>query len=319
MARLLARVAPWLPSVRSHAAQLDATGAEAAGTAGIAGKGAGVVDGFLTLDKEHNEALGRLVDQDPTSNVFIASHLEASRGLSPSYAGGEVIGIFRDGELVSACWAGVNLVPIGVSPEDGAALGTYFGTSGRKFSSIFGPADAVLAIWSTLRLHSPEPFDVRPQQPLLAITGSPKVDPAPGLRFTREDELDVIVPACAAMFEEEVGYSPFTGGGEHYRRRVASLVRRQASLADFDDDGQVIFKAELGTVSSTTVQIQGVWMNPAYRGQGLSARYLAAVVIAAQQRAPVVSLYVNSFNTRALSAYRTVGFEEVGTFATVLL
>ncbi|WP_051427626.1 DUF4081 domain-containing GNAT family N-acetyltransferase [Arthrobacter sp. H20] len=276
-------------------------------------------DGFVTLDKEHNEALARLVERDPTANVFITSHLEASRGLSPSYEGGEVIGIFAGGELVSACWAGVNLVPIGVSAADGAALGTHLGQSGRKFSSIFGPAEAVLAIWSTLQQFSPEPFDVRPTQPLLAITGHPLVEPAAGLRFTREDELDVIVPACAAMFEEEVGYSPFVGGGEHYRRRVASLVRRQASLADFDDDGQVIFKAELGTVSRTTVQIQGVWMNPAYRGQGLSASYLAAVVLAAQRRAPVVSLYVNSFNTRALAAYNTVGFREVGTFATVLL
>lgn len=312
MARLLARVAPWLPSVRSHAGQLETSGRTET-------PDAVVPDGFVTLDKEHNAALGRLVDRDPTANVFIASHLEASRGLSPSYAGGEVIGVFRDGDLVAACWAGVNLVPIGVSEADGAALGTHLGKSGRKFSSIFGPAEAVLAIWSTLREYSPEPFDVRPSQPLLAITGAPKVEPASGLRFTRDDELDVIVPACAAMFEEEVGYSPFTGGGEHYRRRVASLVRRQASLADFDDDGQVIFKAELGTVSSTTVQIQGVWMNPAYRGQGLSASYLAAVVLAAQQRAPVVSLYVNSFNTRALAAYQTVGFREVGTFATVLL
>ncbi|MHA7294679.1 GNAT family N-acetyltransferase [Arthrobacter sp. HLT1-21] len=312
MARLLARVAPWLPSVRSPTEQYDTTGP--VGPANPAPS-----DGFATLGKEHNEALGRLVERDPTANVFIASHLEASRGLSPSYAGGEVIGIFRDGELVSACWAGVNLVPIAVSAADGAALGTYLGQSTRKFSSIFGPSEAVLAIWSTLQEYSPEPFDVRPAQPLLAITGQPKVEPAAGLRFTREDELDVIVPACAAMFEEEVGYSPFTGGGEYYRRRVASLVRRQASLADFDDDGQVIFKAELGTVSSTTVQIQGVWMNPAYRGQGLSAGYLAAVVLAAQQRAPVVSLYVNSFNTRALAAYRTVGFSEVGTFATVLL
>ena len=32
-----------------------------------------------------------------------------------------------------------------------------------------------------------------------------------------------------------------------------------------------------------------------------------------------VSLYVNSFNTAAVRTYRTVGFEQVGTFATVLL
>ena len=33
----------------------------------------------------------------------------------------------------------------------------------------------------------------------------------------------------------------------------------------------------------------------------------------------MVSLYVNDYNVRALATYRRVGFERVGTFATVLL
>jgi predicted GNAT family acetyltransferase len=34
--------------------------------------------------------------------------------------------------------------------------------------------------------------------------------------------------------------------------------------------------------------------------------------------APVVSLYANHYNERALAAYRAVGFRQVGTYATVL-
>ena len=46
---------------------------------------------------------------------------------------------------------------------------------------------------------------------------------------------------------------------------------------------------------------------------------MAAVVqIARGEVAPLVSLYVNSYNTRALAAYRAVGFRQVGTYATVL-
>jgi predicted GNAT family acetyltransferase len=46
---------------------------------------------------------------------------------------------------------------------------------------------------------------------------------------------------------------------------------------------------------------------------------MAAVVSEARSRiAPVVSLYVNSFNTAARKSYRAVGFLEQGTFATVL-
>ena len=46
---------------------------------------------------------------------------------------------------------------------------------------------------------------------------------------------------------------------------------------------------------------------------------MAAVVVATRRDvAPVVSLYVNAFNAPALATYRRVGFEQVGTFTTVL-
>jgi len=71
-------------------------------------------------------------------------------------------------------------------------------------------------------------------------------------------------------------------------------------------------------VTRDVTQVQGVWMNPGYRGLGLSAGYMAAVVLLAQKMAPVTSLYVNDYNSRARAAYERVGFRQVGTFATVL-
>jgi predicted GNAT family acetyltransferase len=59
-------------------------------------------------------------------------------------------------------------------------------------------------------------------------------------------------------------------------------------------------------------------MNPLYRGRGLSAGYMAAVVEQARKVAPITSLYVNGFNLRARATYERVGFQQVGTFATVL-
>ena len=46
---------------------------------------------------------------------------------------------------------------------------------------------------------------------------------------------------------------------------------------------------------------------------------MATVVDYARRRfAPTVSLYVNGYNVPARRAYERVGFERVGTFATVL-
>ncbi len=299
MARLLARVAPWLPLARP---QPDPKGPWS----------------FRVLGEGDTRDLWAIVNADPVANVFVASHLESLGSAAPSFAGGEIIGMFRHNELRAACWAGVNLVPVGVTDETGAIFGDHLGRSGRTFSSIFGLSDGVMDLWSTLEDYSGEPFDVRPDQPLMAIGSDPVIAPAADLRFTRPDELDRLLPACAAMFEEEVGYSPFVGGSEHYRRRVASLIGRKRSLAAFTDDGSVIFKAELGTVSSQAVQVQGVWMDPDHRGGGRSAAYMAAVVVAARSLAPTVSLYVNSYNARAIASYTRVGFEQVDTFATIL-
>ncbi|MFC6257705.1 GNAT family N-acetyltransferase, partial [Kocuria oceani] len=46
---------------------------------------------------------------------------------------------------------------------------------------------------------------------------------------------------------------------------------------------------------------------------------MAAAVRLARRTTPVISLYVNDYNTRALATYERVGFRRVGTFATVLL
>src|SRR5205814_989732 len=94
------------------------------------------------------------------------------------------------------------------------------------------------------------------------------------------------------------------------------------SFVRIDDEpagASVTFKAELGSVTPGAVQVQGVWVRPERRGKGLAAPGMAAVAAIVQAEiAPVVSLYVNDFNERAIRAYRTVGFREVGTYATVL-
>jgi predicted GNAT family acetyltransferase len=81
----------------------------------------------------------------------------------------------------------------------------------------------------------------------------------------------------------------------------------------------VIFKAEVGAVTPQACQIQGVWVRPEYRGQGLAAPGMAAVALdAARSFAPLVTLYVNEFNQPARAAYRRAGFTEVGRFMSVL-
>jgi hypothetical protein len=132
-------------------------------------------------------------------------------------------------------------------------------------------------------------------------------------------EIETLLPASIAMFTEEVGVSPIgRDGGALYRARVRDVIAAGRSFARIEN-GRVIFKAELGAVSRQACQVQGVWVDPEFRGNGLGTAGMAAVVQAAlRDIAPVVSLYVNDFNDAARVAYRRVGFTEVGTFMSVM-
>ena len=274
------------------------------------------------LDDRDRDAVLELCAHDPVANVFVSSRVLAV-GADPSRLGGRLWGYHEGGRLVSACWAGANVVPVQVVPAAVGPLAERLAATGRRCSSIVGSADAVNPLWERLAPRWGAARDVRPDQPLLAIDADPLIAPDPGVRPATRADLDLLVPASVAMFTEEVGYSPVAGdGGLAYRRRVEETVDAGRYFASFEQvagEREVVFKAELGAVSPGVVQVQGVWVHPDHRGRGLSAPGVAAVVAAVRARGMgTTSLYVNGFNGRAIKAYREVGFEQVGTFATVL-
>lgn len=250
--------------------------------------------------------------------MFVASRL-AAVGLDWRRLGAEVWGYHTDdNRLVSLCYAGANLMPVEATPAAAKQFAERARRGGRHCSSIVGPTEPVEAMWQVLMLPWGPARDVR-RQPLMSTSVPPAVDPEPGVRRVRIDELETLLPASIAMFTEEVGVSPVgNDGGALYRARVAELVSEGRAFA-LIEDGRVLFKAEVGSATNQACQIQGVWVDPALRGQGLGSRGTAAVVAFAQADiAPVVSLYVNDFNIPARRAYERVGFETVGSFTSVL-
>ncbi|MDI3388342.1 GNAT family N-acetyltransferase [Streptomyces sp. B-S-A8] len=273
------------------------------------------------LDPADLDAALAVLGREPVNNAFVTSRVHVT-GLDPWRLGGEMWGWYADGRLRSLCYAGANLVPICAGPEAVRAFAERARRSGRRCSSIVGPAEPTARLWRLLEPHWGPPREIRRHQPLMVTDRLPAdITPDPYVRRIRKDEMDVIMPACVAMFTEEVGVSPLAGdGGLLYQARVAELVGSGRSFARLDPaTGQVIFKAEIGAATPEACQIQGVWVAPEHRGQGRSVTGMAAVVrYALADVAPVVSLYVNDFNTPARASYRRVGFTEVGTFMSVL-
>jgi uncharacterized protein len=280
-------------------------------------------EGRILDDAEVDAALS-VCARVPVDSVLAASRIEvaARSGLSP--AGGQLWGYERGGDLVAVCWAGANIVPV-VPDGDPRALDAFAQIAraqGRRSSSIVGQADAVLGLWERLAGTWSQPREIRASQPSLVIDHDPLVRVDQLVRRSVPDEYGIVLPACVAMFSEEVGYSPASGPNGPYEVRVRGLIAEGRSFVRMShgpSGPQVAFKAELGAVAGGVAQVQGVWVEPGLRGRGLSEIGMAAVVqLTRHDVAPTVSLYVNDYNARALAAYRRVGFRQVGTFATVL-
>ncbi|QGQ19659.1 GNAT family N-acetyltransferase [Cellulomonas sp. JZ18] len=268
---------------------------------------------------------------DPVGSVLAASRLEQAAATGLRRAGGELWGYAEDDGLRGICWVGANLVPVLVPHDDAGAARALDAFAelgrlrGRRCSSIVGPADAVLGLWSRLRGSWPVEREVRASQPSMVIDHEPAVAPDPAVRRSVPEEYDAVLPACVRMFTEEVGYSPASGPGGPYEQRVRLLIEQGRSFVRVEAGGgrwrrpRVVFKAEVPAVAGGVAQVQGVWVDPERRGERLSERGMAAVVQTARaELAPTVSLYVNGYNTRAVRAYRAVGFRQVGEYATVL-
>ncbi|WP_307665791.1 GNAT family N-acetyltransferase [Streptomyces sp. V1I1] len=260
-----------------------------------------------------------ILESEPVANAFVTSRVQVA-GLDPWRLGGEMWGWYADGRLRSLCYSGANLVPICATPEAVRAFADRARRTGRRCSSIVGPVESTTQLWRLLEPGWGPARDVRSHQPLMVTEQLPDtIEPDPCVRRIHKEEMEVIMPACVAMFTEEVGISPMAGdGGLLYQARVAELIGAGRSFARIDD-GQVVFKAEIGAATTQACQIQGVWVAPEFRGRGLSETGMAAVLrYALEDVAPVASLYVNDYNTAARAAYRRVGFREVGAFMSVL-
>jgi uncharacterized protein len=270
------------------------------------------------LGESERATVERILDQDPYAGAQIAERV-AAHGLNWWRADGRIYGYGNGRRIESLCWSGAHLVPVCATPAAVSAFADLLGPEPRICSSIIGRADAVLDLWDRLGGHWGRARDVRPDQPLLVADTDPPIASDPGVRLVQADEVDQLFPAAVAMYTEEVGVSPLLDdSGRGYRRRIAELVRAKRAYARFAGD-RVIFKAELAIVTRRTAQVQGVWVDPEYRGRGLAAAAMAAVTRDALRRvAPTVSLYVNDYNTPARRVYARCGFVQAGTFATVL-
>jgi uncharacterized protein len=263
------------------------------------------------------------LDRNPVRDVFIASRIVHDGALT-SIGPSPLWGAFDDSQtLRGMLHVGPNLVP---AVDDAAACEALAAAAGGLYLTrmVVGERAMVELLWSKIGSSYPAPREVRHRQFVYALDPGRLVHDArgrePGVaRLAERADEDPVLHLSAAMYTEEMGENPMARDPDGYRRRVRMLTARGWTYV-YEVGGRLQFKMDVGCASDRTAQIQGVYVPPELRGRGVGTTAMAACCALALDRHPNLSLYVNDFNTPAVTLYERIGFRrEPYDFQTIML
>jgi hypothetical protein len=258
----------------------------------------------VRLNEPKREEILQFCEEDPIERVFLEDM--ARRNL------GRFVAIGSGGELTAICHVGVNAVPSGVG------CGAFAREVARALPRmLIGEENAVSELWSEACSRLPRPRENRPGQPVFAIT-EPPADGRTGLRPAASEDLELLLPACAAAHEQEIGVDPMRRDPEGFRWRTRTQIEERRSWL-WVEDGVILFKAEASAWTPSAVQLQQVWVDPEARRQGYAARGLRDLCRLLLEDTPSVCLFVRAENVAAIRLYETVGMQHVLDYRSVLL
>lgn len=240
---------------------------------------------------------------EPVERVFLED--VARRGL------GRFVATAQAERIEALCHVGANLVPSG----PGVARLAKAAARGSP-RMLVGEESAVTELWESLRRRLPAPIDDRPGQPVFVLDEVPPVA-GTGLRAATLDDLDLLVPACAAAYYEEVGVDAFGRDPDLFRWRTRSQVELGRSWV-WVEDGRIRFKAEASAWTPSAVQLQQVWVDPTLRGQGFAKRALADLCVLLLERTPTVCLFARPENVAALALYDSIGMRRTISYRSLI-
>jgi predicted GNAT family acetyltransferase len=275
------------------------------------------VEGRWSIKTISNEDVGTALSflrRDPLINVYLISRILEERFASST----QTVEVRHNRDIVLVASLATNIVLAGDAelPDDVtetaiAIMAERILTRMLPVRAIISPAHLVEMLWSRLRTRLDPPTVVRMNQPVYAIRGRLNYPDLKEARYATMRDLELLVPACAAMHREEVGIDPLERDAAGYRERVRELIEQKRSVIRVVD-GEIAAKSEYSAVTTETVQLMGVWTNPRFRRRGYARALLREVCGHCARKGKTVTLFVNDFNLPAIALYEDLGFQRIG-------
>jgi predicted GNAT family acetyltransferase len=138
------------------------------------------------------------------------------------------------------------------------------------------------------------------------------------MRRANLGDLDQIVPVQAAMAEFESGVNPFEVDPEGFRARCARRIE-MGRIWVLEEDGKLVFKADIQADTPDVIYLEGVWVSPAERGKGIGRKCMRQLCRDLLTRSKSVCLLVNQENERSHTFYRMCNFKMRGVYDSIFL
>jgi RimJ/RimL family protein N-acetyltransferase len=229
----------------------------------------------------------------PVERVFLEDAARRRLGRFLAVPGG-------GGALEALCHVGANLVP------SGRRCALFADPAMRsRARMIIGEEEAVGELWEAVSKRMPRPRDDRPGQPVYVIDEPPERG-GTALRPATLDDLELLIPACAAAHQEEIGIDPLERDSDGFRWRTRSQIEEGRSWIWRDGDA-ILFKAEASAWTPAAVQLQQVWVDPAVRRRGHAAAGMRDLIRLLLEQTPAVCLFVRPENAGAIRLYDSLG------------
>lgn len=136
------------------------------------------------------------------------------------------------------------------------------------------------------------------------------------LTLGTEAQLLEIAEAQAEIAFVESGKNPLEIDREGFLQRVVRRID-QGRIFVVVKDGKLIFKADVIAETPDTAYLEGVYVAPEYRGQGIGSSCLAQLACELLGRVPNVCLLSNVDFETAHASYRRAGFRDTGQCTTL--
>jgi ribosomal protein S18 acetylase RimI-like enzyme len=143
-------------------------------------------------------------------------------------------------------------------------------------------------------------------------------EPVGALRPATLDDLLLVMPVHAALAYEESGVNPIDVDLHGFRMRCARRIEH-GRVWVLVEGGNLLFKADIASDTPECVYLEGVYVEPASRQQGLGLRCLSQLGCAMLERTKCVSALVNEQNFAAQALFNKAGYKLRGRFDTVFL